>query len=186
GLTELEFVVSKGPEPEMFTLQDYRGIPFDQAMLMLAEKDIPFLVEVGEVEEDEDVQDGIVLKQEPPRGTGLEQGEAVELTISKPEDLADNEVFGILEYELPDYPILVDLSYSVISDTGERREVFTMKHPGGTISIPYIEKIGSLLTISIFDREIIQRTVRPKSTESEANQPASNPEQPESVLPESE
>jgi len=43
---------------------------------------------------------------------------------------------------------------------GIRDEIFTMKHKGGVIAIPYFETEGTSLVIKALDKELIYFTVK--------------------------
>ena len=45
--------------------------------------------------------------------------------------------------------------------SGKRKTLFTMKHPGGPISIPYQKVEGTILILSVFNEELIRYEVRP-------------------------
>jgi beta-lactam-binding protein with PASTA domain len=187
GMTDLELIVSKGPKEEQELVDKYVGLDFREAVEKLIERDIPFAfsllsdaeaeesAESGDAEQDgEDTgptvaevpaEPGIVVAQTPSPGETVEQRTLRELVMVHPEDLPEDHVFGILKRKLPDYPVLVDLTLEAISVEGKRKEILTMKHPGGIVAIPYVEKEGTLLILSVFDQELIRYTVRPEREE---------------------
>jgi len=159
GVTDLELVVSRGPEEEFMRVGDFVGLDFSPVLEQLSALNIPFVFLARKAEGNE--APGAVVAQSPAEDTSVPINTLMQLTIAKPEDIQEGYTFGILKKTLPDYPISVDMKLEAVSVLGERREIFTMKHPGGVISIPYLEEENTLLILSVFDEEIIRYTVRP-------------------------
>ena len=158
GPVDLQLVVSKGEEGEIIKVQNYVGKPFTEALLSMAEDGIPFIFSSRKAEKQE--KPGTVVSQTPaPEETVTEETRA-ELVMTEPKNPGKGMVFGIFQKTLPEYPVLVDLKLEVITPEGEREERFSMKHPGGDIAIPYLEKENTLLILSAFDKEIIRYTVK--------------------------
>jgi len=159
GVIDLELVVSRGPEAEFMRVGDYIGLDFSQVLEQLTSLNIPFVFLARDAEGNE--VPGAVVAQSPAEDTSVPINTLMQLTIARPENIPEGYTFGILKKTLPDYPISVDMKLEAVSVLGERREIFTMKHPGGVISIPYLEEENTLLILSVFDEEIIRYTVRP-------------------------
>jgi hypothetical protein len=96
--------------------------------------------------------------------------------MTEPVDVPEGKVFGIFERSLPDYPIIVDLTLEAVTPEGEREEIVTIKHPGGMIGIPYTVEEGTMLVLSVFDREIIRHTVLPPEEPEEEEDNGNNDE----------
>ncbi len=75
--------------------------------------------------------------------------------MNHPGRLEPGKVFGIFEYVLPDYPIMVDVSLDAITPD-ESTTLLSMKHPGGPIAIPYVVTEKSELVLNIFGKEEIR------------------------------
>ena len=80
--------------------------------------------------------------------------------ITEPEEIEEDWVFGILQQNLRDYPVPIDLIIEIEDSSGESRELVSMKHPGGVISIPYLEPVGSEIVVSSSLRELIRYPIR--------------------------
>lgn len=157
-LTELELVVSKGPQGSLITVGDYIGLPFYEALALYATTNSPFVFNSRSANADEGP--GKVVSQSPAAGTDVEPGTLIQFIISTPREIPENYAFGILQRTLPDYPVLIDLIVEVISPAGETRELAKMKHPGGLISIPYLEEIDTQIIVSSSLRELFRYTIR--------------------------
>ncbi len=163
GTVDLELVVSRGSEEEFITVEKYVGLNFLTTLNHLTAFDLPFVFlsrkAVGHEEP------GTIVAQSPAEGSSVPKGTLIQLTMTDPEDIPDGYAFGILRRTLPDYPLPVEMRLEAVSLQGEKREIFTMNHPGGVIAIPYLEEENTLLILSVFDEEIIRYTVRPVDIE---------------------
>ncbi|MFW5728545.1 MAG: PASTA domain-containing protein, partial [Spirochaetota bacterium] len=159
GPTELDLVVSRGPDVERIELPSYEGLEYEEAIRLLESQDLPFIF--TRASEDAEGNPGFVVSQSPPSGTDVARGSKVTLRIIPPEEVGDDRVFGIFERVLPDYPVAVDMTLEAVAPDGTRRTIFSMRHPGGELAVPFVEEIGTTLVLSRFDREVIRFLVRP-------------------------
>jgi beta-lactam-binding protein with PASTA domain len=159
GPTELDLVVSRGPDVERIELPSYVGLEYEEAIRLLASQDLPFIF--TRAGEDQSGDPGFVVGQSPPPGTEVPGDSKVTLRIVPPQDLGEDRVFGIFERVLPDYPVAVDMTLEAVAPDGTRRTIFSMRHPGGELAVPYVEEIGTTLVLSRFDSEVIRYLVRP-------------------------
>ena len=153
-MTDLELVVSRGPRGELVTVPEFIDMEFYNAIAQLSSSNFPFIFAVRRAEGDEDR--GVIVSQTPEAESEVPYGSVMQLTMTRPERVPRGKVFGVFEYVLPDYPIMVDISLDSISAEGNTT-LLTMKHPGGPISIPYIVDEKSELVLYIFDQEEIRR-----------------------------
>jgi len=154
SVTDLELVVSRGPRGELVTVPEFIGMEFHNAIAQLSSSNFPFIFAVRRAEGDEDR--GVIVSQTPEAESEVPYGSVMQLTMTRPERVPRGKVFGVFEYVLPDYPIMVDISLDSISAAGNTT-LLTMKHPGGPISIPYIVDEKSELVLYIFDQEEIRQ-----------------------------
>ncbi|MCX7786526.1 MAG: PASTA domain-containing protein, partial [Spirochaetes bacterium] len=103
---------------------------------------------------------GSIIEQTPKAGEEIEPATTIELTVTEPMEGDKNSRFGLFDYTLPVYPVVVDLKVELVSPGGERKVLFSMKHPGGRISFPYLQPVNTTLVLSVFDREIIRHQVQ--------------------------
>ena len=157
-LTHLELVVSRGPQGSLITVQDYRGLPFYDALRLFSQTNAPFVFSHQPAKGDE--KPGTIISQSPAPGKDVDPGTLVQFIVATPEDLAENMVFDILQRILPDYPVPIDLTIEIINPAGETTRVASMKHPGGLISIPYMEEVNTRIVVSSSIRELFSATVR--------------------------
>ncbi len=67
-------------------------------------------------------------------------------------------VAGIFSRDLPEYPYPLKVSLEALSPLGERSPIITVNHPGGPFTAPYLVPAGSVLVLSVLDREVPPRT----------------------------
>jgi beta-lactam-binding protein with PASTA domain len=152
-LTELELVVSRGPRGEMISVADYSGLRFQDALAQLANANIPFTFTVRRAQGQE--KGGMVVSQTPEPASEVSYGSVVQLVMTRPE-LPRGKVFGVFEYTLPVYPIMVDVSLDAVSPEGSTT-IVAMKHPGGPIAIPYIVDARTELVFYVLDKEELRQ-----------------------------
>lgn len=157
SFTELELVVSRGPGESMEEIPVFIGMDFQTAITKAASMNIPFTFVAKEAKANE--KKGTVIAQTPEAKTQVPKGTMLQLTMTDPEP-EGTKVFGILERTIPDYPVKMSLKYEIISPFGERTEIFTIKHKGGIISIPYFVEDGSTLVLSVDNRELVNFQVK--------------------------
>jgi beta-lactam-binding protein with PASTA domain len=154
GTTDLELVVSRGPRGETIEVPDFVGMPFRDAIAQLSSLNFPFVFSVKRAEGEE--KPGIVVAETPDPKAEVPYGSVIQLTMTRPERLQSGQVFGVFQYVLPDYPIMVDISLDAISASGSTT-LLSMKHPGGPISIPYVVDEKTELVLYVFDKEEIRQ-----------------------------
>jgi beta-lactam-binding protein with PASTA domain len=152
--TELELVVSRGPRGQMVSVADYSGLRFQDALAQLSSANIPFTFTVRRVQGQE--KSGVVVSQTPEAGSEVPYGSVVQLVMTRPTDMGRGKVFGVFEYTLPAYPIMVDVSLDGVSPEGSST-LLAMKHPGGPISIPYVVDARTELVFHVMDKEELRQ-----------------------------
>jgi beta-lactam-binding protein with PASTA domain len=161
GVTSLELVVSQEPgATSMVTVGDYVGKSFQDAIQELTRNNIPFSFAVKASGKGSDP--GSVIAQNPPKDSQVEYGQPIQLTMSAPtaSSVGKDNVFGLFKFALPPQPIAVTIRLMVVSDS-QPKEIFSMKHPGGPLSVPYIVPEGSDLVLSVLDQEVAREKAAP-------------------------
>lgn len=159
SITEVDLVVSRGPDVERITVPSFIGLPFELAVNRLEQVGIPFVFVVEDAEVDQ--QSGVVLTQEPDPETEIAVGEFVTLTMTRPASVPDSFVFGLYERALPRYTVSVDLTLEAQAPNGDREVLVSMLHPGVQLSVPYVVRENSSLILSRSGQEILRSVVRP-------------------------
>lgn len=146
--TELELVLSRGSKPTVKTAPNYKGIYYEQVLVDIARRNIPFAI--VPVENDE-ATPGTIVEQSPKAGSELLYGNSVTLEMALLTNDDDEKTLGFFDTKLPEYPISVDLKVEIQDPKGEKRILFEMKHSGGRVAFPYIEEPNSAIILSVND-----------------------------------
>ncbi len=163
GPTDLNLIVSRGARDEPIQAASYVGLQYTEALQRIGRVGVPF--EFRLIEPAPGRTPGVVQRQQPEGGSEIEDGEAVLLELVAPQNIPEGLVFGLFRHELPRYPVAVELNVDVISPTGERRRLTSMQHPGGTVTVPYLEELGATLVLLRYSTELTRSVVEPVETE---------------------
>jgi len=158
GPVSLEFVVSRGPENTLMTVPQLAGLLLPAALEQLGRTDIVFEFFLREIREGE--RGEMVVYQEPPAGTSVTSNSIVTLVVNAPAQLGDNEVFKLFSYTIPRNPYPLPVRLEALLPSGERIRVIGIDYPGGKFTVPYRLPVGSILILSMMNREIYRETVR--------------------------
>lgn len=71
-----------------------------------------------------------------------------------------NYVHGIYSTMIPEYPYAVPVKLDVIPQEGSRYGIATFNHVGGALTVPYAVPHGSVLVLSVLDREVERVSVQ--------------------------
>ena len=154
---EITFQVSAGKWVEKITVPDLGGLPFEKALKVLVSKNIPFNFRSRKLNRRE--KGGIVVAQTPPALDKIKIGSFIDVTITNKKN-DENMVFGIFEKTLPNYKTTLNLSIYIKMPKKNSELYYSLKHPGGNVSIPYYVPEGTLFTVNVEDREEIQFRVK--------------------------
>ena len=122
---------------------DYTDMPYMDAIKSLIRQELYFTVTARDADTGE--KSGIVVSQNPAPDTDVPRDSLHQLVITRPSDIPDGYVFGILEKSLPNYAVPAKITIDAVSPEGQRRTILELKHEGGLLSIPYLEPENSVL-----------------------------------------
>jgi len=159
GPTRLEFVVSRGPENAMVKVPDLVGLPFVDAMDRIRESGVVFAFSVKAPQGKE--TEGNIVSQVPAGQTVVTANTRVAVVVAAPSKVPEGEVFGLFQRSLPSYPYPLSVKLEALLPTGERRRIVSADHPGGDFSAPYRLPEGSVLILSVLNKEVVREEVRP-------------------------
>jgi beta-lactam-binding protein with PASTA domain len=154
GLTQLELVVSRGPEKAQVRVPDLLGLSIDDAVSQVQKTDLAvnFSMRAGSKSE----RAGTVVAQTPAAGSMIPSNARVSVTLSAP--AASKEMAaGVYSRDLPEYPYPLKVTLESLSPSGDRSPLITVNHPGGSFTAPYVLPKGYALVLSVLDREVPPR-----------------------------
>jgi len=158
-LTDLELVVSRGPEGSTISIDDYMNQEWQEVLEKLASRSLAFEFKSRPSSGGEDP--GTIVSQNPVGGVEVPPSTVMEFLMVEPE-VEFGYSFGIFETTLPEFAYPVNLSLKAIDENGQETELLRMRHMGGSFSVPYYQREGTLLTLTINGNEVKQYTVTPK------------------------
>lgn len=157
-LTDLSIVVSKGPEGLLTLVRDFDGTGWQRALQLAIADGFPFTISSRPVQRGE--VPGMVISQSPAAESEVPADIVRQIYITEPAPIEQGYIFGILEKELPLYPVKVPIEVNSITPGGVKTTLAELYHSGGLLTIPYIVADGSTLIISINGEEKIREVVR--------------------------
>ena len=157
GPITIEFVVSRGRENQTVTVPQLTGLTLTRALETISSSGINYKFTVKEKTDSESGE--TVVMQSPAADTVISINNLVELTITNPDTLAEGTVFGLFSYTIPanPYPLAVRLDAQL--PTAERQRLITVNYSGGDFTVPYKLPKGSVLILSMMNRELHRETV---------------------------
>ena len=157
GTTALELIVSRGSENTMTNVPALIGLSLEDALEQIGRAGIDFEFSLRQGQTGE--TPGTVVSQNPPADTIVASSTRVALVYAAPEKLPENQVLGLFTYDMAKnpYPLLITLD-SVLPG-GTRQRLLSVQYPGGRLTVPYIQPAGSVLVLSMLNREIHRETV---------------------------
>jgi beta-lactam-binding protein with PASTA domain len=158
GPMTLEFVVSRGLENIPVTVPQFMGLSLSAALEQIGRLGTYFSFSLRELGEGE--RGGTVVSQNPVAGTGITTNATVNLVMSIPTGLGENEVFKLFAYTMPRNPYPLPVRLEALPPSGERYQLISVDYLGGIITVPYRLPVGSVLILSMMNREIHRETVR--------------------------
>ena len=157
GPVTLEFVVSRGRENATVSVPQLTGLEISRALDMISSSGINFHFTSRERSGNE--RGETVVSQSLPANTAAPINSIVQLTVTYPERLENNEIFNIFSYNIPANPYPLEVRLEALLPSTERIRLFTGNYSGGNFTIPYKLPVGSVLVLSMLNRELYRETV---------------------------
>ncbi|MDR1302705.1 MAG: PASTA domain-containing protein [Treponema sp.] len=157
GPLTLEFVVSRGTEQNMIRIPTLVGLPLNAALEEISRLGLNFDFSLRQVRGNELGE--TVVSQDPPAQSVAAANTRVSLTVTVPPVLGNEEVFALFTYTIPRNPYPLPVQLESLLPSGERRSLLTVAYLGGTFTVPYRLPVGSVLILSMLNREIHRESV---------------------------
>jgi beta-lactam-binding protein with PASTA domain len=157
GHMTMEFVVSRGRENASVTVPQLAGLTITRALERISDSGINFHFSQRDIRPNEKGE--TVVLQVPPAETTTPLNTVVEITVTAPEKLDNNEVFGIFTYRIQPNPYPLNVRLEALLPSGERLRLFTGNYSGGNFTVPYKQPVGTVLILSMLNRELYRETV---------------------------
>ncbi|WP_461246173.1 PASTA domain-containing protein [Treponema sp. R6D11] len=153
----LEFVVSRGRENLTINVPQLAGLSLSKALEIISGTGINFIFVIKEIGLNENGE--TVTEQIPTSGTNISVNTPVQLTVTRPENIANNEIFDIYRFTIPQNPYPLPVRLEAQLPSGEKVRLFTVNYMGGEFTVPYKLPVESVLILSMLNRELNRETV---------------------------
>jgi len=160
GPLQLEFVVSKGQEDVMIVVPQLTGLSIASALERIGASGINFSFSVRPAQNQEKPE--TVVSQTPEADSEINANTVIQLTMTPPQNLGDDEVFRLFRYAIPVNPYPLAVRLEALYPSGERVRIINVEYPGGEFTVPCKVPIGSILILSMLNREIYRETLNPQ------------------------
>jgi beta-lactam-binding protein with PASTA domain len=159
GPTVLELVVSRGPEDSLIRIPGLTGLPLNDALEQIGYSGIDFTFTLKPAGEGDTPE--TVAAQNPAGDTMVQANTRVAITLFSPAEIPAGEVFGLFKYSMAKNPYPLALRLEAQLPSGERRRLLAAEYAGGALTVPYHLPVGTVLILSMLNREIHRETVIP-------------------------
>lgn len=164
GPLQLQLVVSRGPENDKVRVPALTGLSIPATLAQMGKSSVIF--DFSSRDPDWKEVAGTVVSQIPSGDSTVNTYTRVSAVIAMPVTSSDGKVYGIFSEDLPVYPYPFQIKMEAVTPKGERYEIVSMKHPGGSLTIPYALPEGTLLVLTILNKEVATFEVRAQNPDS--------------------
>ncbi|MCL2809694.1 MAG: PASTA domain-containing protein [Treponema sp.] len=157
GPLSLEFVVSRGRDNQTVTVPQLTGLSISAALELISTSGINFRFTTRERSGSESGE--TVVTQDHAASTSIPLNTVVNLIAVTPQNIADNEIFGLFRYTIPANPYPLTVRLEALLPSGERQRLITVNYMGGEFTVPYKLPRETVLILSMLNRELYRETV---------------------------
>jgi beta-lactam-binding protein with PASTA domain len=158
GPLSLEFVVSRGRDNQTINVPQLAGQSISNALDLISSTGVNFRFTVRERSGTESGE--TVVAQDQAANIAIPINSVVHLTATRPERIAEGEVFGLFEFTIPPNPYPLSVRLEALLPSGERQRLITVNYVGGVFTVPYKLPVDSILILTMLNRELHRETVR--------------------------
>lgn len=158
GPIELQLVISRGPENERVAVPAIMGLSISDILNRMARSQVIFDFTARAPEGAE--RAGTAVSLMPAENSPVAAFSRISVVLAFPVRSTDGRVYGIFEETLPQYPYPFQVTLDAVSPRGDRYQLVSFKHPGGSLTIPYAVPEGTVLALSILNKEVTTLEVR--------------------------
>jgi len=154
---ELILIVSRGTLDAPIRIPDWTDWNVDAAIRSLSRIPLPFLFFEDSVEPVGTVPR--VTTQTPDPETEVGPDYRVVLRYSPPASVPEGSRYGLFDATLPEYPVPVALEVIIRSPGEVDRTLFSMPHPGGRLTFPFVLSTGTGIIVEANGEEAVRYDV---------------------------
>ena len=155
--TRIQFIVSSGSTEQKVKVPSVTGLNIKQMYNILTENNLVFDFTSHNMAENEKAGT-VTYQSSKEQNVNAFSHINIDLAFA-PRLASDENVYGILEQKLPDYPFPVTLTLKSKDTDNKITTLVDFNHPGKVVTIPYYVKKGSVLTLYVNETEYSHITV---------------------------
>nr|WP_314780603.1 PASTA domain-containing protein [uncultured Treponema sp.] len=146
----IEFIVSKGPENEKVSVPNMEGFKLNDVYSAIAQSKISFVIKA---EVNSSIDAPLVVSQSEPADSSVDAYSQIDLGMQFPES-TEKIIYGVYSPILPKYPYPVKVTVDAVYPDGKRIELVSFNHQGGKCSIPYGLPQGTVLVLTVLNKQV--------------------------------
>ena len=154
----MHFVVSRGPTFDNTRVPNIVGNTVNDVLQQMQRTKIIFDFTQHRASSDE--APGTVVRTQQLTSEFVPNFTRVSAEFAMPQGLHNGSLYGIFEYNLPEYPFAVPVTLTANTEDGDSYTLVNFMHPGGRITIPYAVPRGTDLVLSVNGRDHHKISVR--------------------------
>ena len=153
----VQLVVSRGPNFENTKAPYLIGQSVNDLLQIITRSKLVFDISSHKASADEKA--GTVVDQQAFDSEYVPNYTRVTLEMALPDgDYTDN-VYGIYEEKVVDYPYPVPMKIEAYPPEGNSYTLLSFNHPGGNVTVPYAVPAGTTLEFTVVNKVVSRRTV---------------------------
>ncbi len=157
----LNLIISKGAQYERTKVPDLIGMSVNDVLVLLGRSKLVFDF-TSHVAKDNEKSGTIVSEQKFDKKYISNYTRMTADFAFPAANKDDDNVYGLFTATLPEYPYPVEMKIEAVPTEGDSYTLATFSHPGGNLTIPYMVPAGTVLILSVENKENSRLTVSKK------------------------
>ena len=153
----VQLVVSRGPNFENTKAPYLIGQSVNDLLQIISRSKLVFDITSHKASADEKA--GTVVDQQAFDSEYVPNYTRVTLEMAMPDGEYNDNIYGIFEEKVVDYPYPVPMKIEAYPPEGNSYTLLSFNHPGGNVTVPYAVPAGTTLEFSVVNKVVSRRTV---------------------------
>ena len=153
----VQLVVSRGPNFENTKAPYLIGQSVNDLLQIITRSKLVFDITSHKASADEKA--GTVVDQQAFDSEYVPNYTRVTLEMAMPDGEYNDNIYGIYEEKVADYPYPVPMKIEAYPTEGNSYTLLSFNHPGGNVTVPYAVPSGTTLEFSVVNKVVSRRTV---------------------------
>ena len=153
----VQLVVSRGPNYENTKAPYLIGQSVNDLLQTITRSKLVFDITSHKAQNDE--KPGTVVDQQAFDSEYVPNYTRVSLEMAMPQGEYNDNIYGIYEEKVADYPYPVPMKIDAYPPEGNSYTLLSFNHPGGNVTVPYAVPKGTVLELTIVSKVVSKKTV---------------------------